>query len=97
MGMLNICSSSSAITMASLPIPTDQETLLYFATFLADAKGLQHGTIIGYLYGVLALHINMGLLDPLKVQSGCTNASRQYIFSPMQSLISWPSHMTCWY
>ena len=49
-----------------LPILADQETLLYFATFLADAKGLQHGTIIGYLYGVHALHINMGLPDPLK-------------------------------
>ena len=35
-----------------LPIPADQETLLYFATFLADAKGLQPGTIIRYLYGV---------------------------------------------
>ena len=49
-----------------LPIPADQETLLYFATFLAGAKCLQHGTIIRYLYGVHALHINMGLLDPLK-------------------------------
>ena len=36
-----------------LPIPADQETLLYFATFLVSAKGLQHGTIIGYLYGCM--------------------------------------------
>ena len=48
------------------PVPMDLETLLYFDTFLADAKGLQHGTIIEYLYGVYALHINMGLPDPLK-------------------------------
>ena len=47
-------------------VPMDQETLLYFATFLADAKGLQYGTIIRYLYRVHALHINMGLPDPLK-------------------------------
>ena len=49
-----------------LPVPTNQETLLYFATFLANAKGLQHGTILSYVYGVQALHINMGLSDPLK-------------------------------
>ena len=49
-----------------LPIPADQETLLYFATFLADAKGLHHRTIISYFYGVHALHIDMGLSDPLK-------------------------------
>ena len=49
-----------------LPIPADQETLLYFATFLADAKGLQHRTITGYLYGVHVLHIGVGLPDPLK-------------------------------
>ena len=49
-----------------LPVPTDQDTLLYFATFLADPRGLQHGTIVGYLYGVQALHIDMGLPDPLK-------------------------------
>ena len=49
-----------------LPVPTDQETLFYFATFLANAKGLQHGTILSYLYGVWVLHINMGLSDPLK-------------------------------
>ena len=35
-----------------LPVPANQETLLYFATFLVDAKGLQPGTIISYLYGV---------------------------------------------
>ena len=39
---------------------------MYFATFLTNAKGLQHGTIIGYLYGVQVLHIDMGLSDPLK-------------------------------
>ena len=39
---------------------------MYFVTFLADAKGLQHGTIIGYLYGVQVLHIDMGLSDQLK-------------------------------
>ena len=39
---------------------------MYFATFLGDARGLQHETIVGYLYGVQALHINMGLMDPLK-------------------------------
>ena len=49
-----------------LPIPADQETLLYFATFLVNTKGLQHGTITSYLYGVWALHIDMGLSDPLK-------------------------------
>ena len=49
-----------------LPVPADQGTLLYFATFLANAKGLQHRTIIGYLNGVHVLHINMGLPDPLK-------------------------------
>ena len=49
-----------------LPVPVDQETLLYFATFLVDARGLQHGTIVGYLYGVQVLHISMGLSDPLK-------------------------------
>ena len=49
-----------------LPVLADQETLLYFTTFLADAKGLQHGTIISYLYGVHVLHIDMGLPDPLK-------------------------------
>ena len=49
-----------------LSVPADQETLLYFATFLANVKGLQHGTIIGYLYGVWALHIDMSLSDPLK-------------------------------
>ena len=49
-----------------LPVPMDQETLLYFATFLADARGLQHGTIVGYLYGVQVLHIKIGLPDPLK-------------------------------
>ena len=49
-----------------LPTPADQETLLYFATFLADAKGLQHRTITGYLYGVQVLHINMGLYDSLE-------------------------------
>ena len=67
-GMLSSMHSSSfAIVMASCPYPLDQETLLYFATFLADAKGLQHGTIISYLYGVQTLlHINMGLSDPLK-------------------------------
>ena len=37
-----------------------------FTTFLANAKGLQHGTILGYLYGVQVLHIDMGLSDPLK-------------------------------
>ena len=49
-----------------LPVPVDQETPLYFATFLADARGLQHRTIVGYLYGVWVLHIDMGLLDPIK-------------------------------
>ena len=49
-----------------LPVPDDQETLLHFATFLADAKGLQHGTIHGYLYGVRVLYIDMGLSNPLK-------------------------------
>ena len=49
-----------------LPVPMDQETLLYFATLLANARGLQHGTIVGYLYGMWALHIDMGLPDPLK-------------------------------
>ena len=49
-----------------LPVPTDQEILLYFATFLANTRGLQHGTIVGYLFGVWALHIDMGMLDPLK-------------------------------
>ena len=49
-----------------LPILVDQETLLYFTTFLANAKGLQHGTIISYLYGMHVLHIDMGSLDPLK-------------------------------
>ena len=49
-----------------LPIPADQETLLYFATFLADVKGLLHGTIFSYLYRVWVLHIDMGLSDPLK-------------------------------
>ena len=32
-----------------LLVPANQETLLCFATFLADAKGLQHGTILRYL------------------------------------------------
>ena len=49
-----------------LPVPADQEMLLYFATFLADARGLQHGAIVGYLYRVWVLHINMGLPDTLK-------------------------------
>ena len=49
-----------------LQVPTDQETLMCFTTFLADAKGLQHGTIFRYLYRVRALHISMGLSDPLK-------------------------------
>ena len=49
-----------------LPVPTDQEMLLYFATFLDDARGLQHGTIVGYVYRVWMLHIDMGLLNPLK-------------------------------
>ena len=59
-----------------LPILADQETLLYFATFLANAKGLQHGTIIGYLYEVHALHFNMGLLDPLKGALGLQKCLR---------------------
>ena len=49
-----------------LPVPADQETLLCFATFLADAKGLQHGTILRYLYGMRVLHFDMSLSDPLK-------------------------------
>ena len=49
-----------------LSVPADQETLLYFATFLANARVLQHGTIVGYLYGVWVLHIDMGLPNPLK-------------------------------
>ena len=49
-----------------LPVPVDQEKLLYFATFLADDRGLQHRTIVDYLYGVQVLHIDMGLPDPLK-------------------------------
>ena len=49
-----------------LPVPANQETLLCFTTFLADAKVLQKRTILGYLYGVRALHIDMGLSDPLK-------------------------------
>ena len=49
-----------------LPVPANQGTLLCFATFLADAKGLQHGTILRYLYEVRALHIDLGLSDPLK-------------------------------
>ena len=60
------CSSSSAIAMASCQCPANQETLLCFATFLADAKCLQHGTILRYLYGVRVLHIDMGLSDQLK-------------------------------
>ena len=49
-----------------LMVPADQETYLCFATFLADPKGLQHGMIIRYLYGLRVLHIDMGLPDPLK-------------------------------
>ena len=49
-----------------LPVPANQETLLCFATFLADAKGLQHRTILRYLYGVRVLHNDMGLSDPPK-------------------------------
>ena len=49
-----------------LLLPANQKTLLCFATFLADAKGLQHRTILRYLYGVKMLHIDMGLWDPLK-------------------------------
>ena len=49
-----------------LPVPANQETLLYFATFLADAKGLRHSKFLSYLHGVWALHIDMGLSDPLK-------------------------------
>ena len=49
-----------------LPVPANQETLLCFATFPVDAKGIQHRTILGYLYGVTVLHIDMGLSDLLK-------------------------------
>ena len=49
-----------------LLIPADEEILLYFATFLANAKGHQHGTIISHLYGVHVLHIDMDPPDPLK-------------------------------
>ena len=57
---------SSCHCYGLLLVPTNQETLLCFTTFLADAKGLQHRTILCYLYGVWALHINMGLSDHLK-------------------------------
>ena len=49
-----------------LPVPADQETLLYFATLLANARGLQHRITVGYLYRVQMLHIDMSLPDPLK-------------------------------
>ena len=58
---LHFCHCYSLLT-----VPINQETLFCFATFLADAKGLQHETILRYLYRVKALHINMGLSDPLE-------------------------------
>ena len=80
-----------------LPIPADQKTLLYFATFLANAKGLKHGTVIGYVYRVWALHIDMGLSDLLKGALACINVFGPYIFSLTQNLESWPSHTIYWY
>ena len=61
--MLSIHSSNSAITMASCLLLQIKKHS-YFATFLADARGLQHGTIVGYLYAVQVLHMDMGLVDP---------------------------------
>ena len=80
-----------------LPASADQETLLCLVTFLADAKGLQRGTILGYQYGVRVLHINMGLSDPLKGALWLHKDLWAIISSQTQHLASWLSHMNCWY
>ena len=56
------------VLVPSIKQQNDKHTqeLLYFATFLTNTKGLQYGTTIRYLYQVQALHIDMGLSDPLK-------------------------------
>ena len=86
-----------------LPVPTDQEMLLNFATFLANAKGLQYCTIIRYLYRVHALHINMSLPDPLKgalrlhkclraihIQSNPESCKLAFTYNLL--VLAWPLH-----
>ena len=76
---------------------------MYSATFLADAKCLQHRTIIRYLYRVCALHIDMGLPDPLKgalrlhkclraihIQSNLE--SHKLLFTYDVLVLAWPLH-----
>ena len=90
-------------SIGMLIIPVDQETLLYFATILADANGLQHGTILKYLYGVQALHINMGLSDPLRgalwlhkclwvihIQSNLESHKLAFMYNLL--VLAWPLH-----
>ena len=86
-----------------LPVSADQDILLCFSTFLAYAKDLQHGTIFGYLYGVRALHIDMGLLvllkgafhlykDPLAIHIQSNSVSHKLAFIYELLVLEQPIH-----
>ena len=97
MGMLNICSSSSAIAMASCPylqIKRHSYTLLPSWQCQRPPAWDYHWILI---WGVKHCTLTWASQTHSKVHSSCINASGPYIFSLTQSLISWPSCMICWY
>ena len=73
-----------------LLVPADQETLLCFATFLADAKGLQHRTVLGTCMGWGHCTFSWVIQTLWKVLSCCTRDSRPSTSNLTQHVTSWP-------
>ena len=46
------------------PIPATEETLLLFVTYLANFRGLKHGSIRVYLSATRSLHVHNGAAYP---------------------------------
>ena len=60
---ISFCTQLGKLHSSGSPCPAEECTLYFFATFLATR--IQHSSIMVYLSGVRALHIEQGFSDPL--------------------------------
>ena len=97
MGMLNIHSSSSAIAMASCPYLQIKRHSCTLLPSWPMPKAFSTGLSLDIYMRYEHCTSTWATWTHSKTHSSCTKASRPYIFSPTQSLISWSSCMTCWY